>query len=59
MRVNYSQNRISAQTQALTFEVPAGHYGTIVSQPNVRRVEGRVLDGCTYNLDKTDFVSDS
>ncbi|KAF4947566.1 hypothetical protein FSARC_13937 [Fusarium sarcochroum] len=59
LSVDYSQSWSSDQSQSLSFEVPEGHHGIIVSQPYVRRVEGRVLDGCTDNPDKTEFVSDS
>ncbi|KAF5027077.1 hypothetical protein F66182_789 [Fusarium sp. NRRL 66182] len=59
MSIDYSQTWTSTQQQSMSFQVPAGHHGVIVSQPNVRRIEGNVLDGCTDNPKKTSFVSDS
>ncbi|KAF4974270.1 hypothetical protein FZEAL_8806 [Fusarium zealandicum] len=59
MNVDYSQSWTSDQQQSMSFVVPDGHHGIIVSQPYVRRIQGRVLDGCTDNPDKSDFTSDS
>ncbi|KAM5341485.1 hypothetical protein ACJ41O_014516 [Fusarium nematophilum] len=59
LSVEYSESWSSSQEQSLTFEVPDGKHGVIVSQPYVRRVQGFVLDGCTDNPEKTAFTCDS
>lgn len=37
----------TSQDLSITFEVPPGQYGVIISQPFVRRIEGKILTGCT------------
>ncbi|KAF4989466.1 hypothetical protein FDECE_14706 [Fusarium decemcellulare] len=59
LTVDYTESWSSSQEQSLTFEVPDGQHGVIVSQPYVRRVEGNILSGCTDSPDKEGFVSDS
>ncbi|KAH6664801.1 hypothetical protein F5X68DRAFT_143917 [Plectosphaerella plurivora] len=59
LSIEASQSWTSSYEQSLTFEVPEGHHGLIVSQPYVRRVEGNVWSGCVDNLEKTPFSSDS
>ncbi|KAH7120476.1 hypothetical protein EDB81DRAFT_700713 [Dactylonectria macrodidyma] len=59
LSIEVSESWSSSQEQSLTFEVPDGKHGVIVSQPYVRRVQGNVLDGCTDNWDKSTFISDS
>ncbi|RSL49991.1 hypothetical protein CEP54_012159 [Fusarium duplospermum] len=59
LSVDYSETWSTSQDQSLTFQVPAGQHGVIVSQPYVRRVEGNYLDGCTDDWKKTSFVSDT
>ncbi|KAJ4328406.1 hypothetical protein N0V84_001089 [Fusarium piperis] len=59
LSVDYSESWSTSQDQSLSFEVPAGQHGVIVSQPYVRRVEGNYLDGCTDDWKKTGFVSDT
>ncbi|KAH7139767.1 hypothetical protein B0J13DRAFT_505054 [Dactylonectria estremocensis] len=59
LSIEVSESWSSSQEQSLTFEVPDGKHGVIVSQPYVRRVQGNVLDGCTDSWDKSTFTSDS
>ena len=59
LSVEISQSWSSSYEQSLTFEVPEGHHGLIVSQPYVRRVEGQVWQGCVDDLKKTPFTCDS
>ncbi|KAM0284360.1 hypothetical protein ACHAO9_009285 [Fusarium lateritium] len=59
LSIDYTQTWTSSQQQSLSFVVPDDHHGIIVSQPYVRRVQGRVLDGCTDEPDKSEFISDS
>ncbi|KAH8665621.1 hypothetical protein BGZ61DRAFT_538585 [Ilyonectria robusta] len=59
LSVEVSESWTTSQEQSLTFEVPDGHHGVIVSEPYVRRVQGNVLDGCTDSWEKSSFVSDS
>ncbi|KAH7353535.1 hypothetical protein B0T11DRAFT_356714 [Plectosphaerella cucumerina] len=59
LSIEASQSWSSSYEQSLTFEVPEGHHGLIVSQPYVRRVEGNVWSGCVDNLEKTPFMCDS
>ncbi|EKJ77357.1 hypothetical protein NXS19_010728 [Fusarium pseudograminearum] len=58
LSIDYSETWSSSQTQSLSFTVPEGHHGIIVSQPYVRRIEGNVIDGCKGDA-KEGFVSDS
>jgi hypothetical protein len=59
LSIDYTQTWTSSQQQSLSFVVPDDHHGIIVSQPYVRRVQGRVIDGCTDAPDKSEFISDS
>lgn len=45
--INMEEVYHTEQELSITFEVPPGQYGVIVSQPFVRRIEGKVLTGCT------------
>jgi hypothetical protein len=58
MSVDYTETWSSSQQQSLSFTVPEGQHGIIVSQPYVRRIQGNVIDGCTGEA-KEEFVSDS
>lgn len=58
LSVDYSRTWTTTEMQSLTFEVPAGQHGLVVSQPYVRRVQGNYLDGCNSDWKKTPFVSD-
>ncbi|RGP69513.1 hypothetical protein FSPOR_4617 [Fusarium sporotrichioides] len=58
LSIDYTETWSSSQQQSLSFTVPEGEHGIIVSQPYVRRVEGNVIDGCTGET-KEGFVSDS
>lgn len=49
----------STQTSTLTFKVPDGQYGLVVSQPLVRRVQGTVFSGCTDSWTEEPFTLDS
>ncbi|KAL6411906.1 hypothetical protein AUP68_04285 [Ilyonectria robusta] len=49
----------TSQTQTLTFTVPDGKHGVIVSEPYVRRVQGFMLEGCSDDWKKTSFMSDT
>ncbi|KAK7421435.1 hypothetical protein QQX98_002133 [Neonectria punicea] len=59
LSVEVSESWSTSQEQSLTFEVPDGHHGVIVSQPYVRRVQGNILDGCTDSWEKTSYTCDS
>ncbi|KAJ0165687.1 hypothetical protein CTA2_10359 [Colletotrichum tanaceti] len=59
LSVSYSETWTTTETQTLGFTVPEGQYGLVVSQPNVRRVTGNILTGCTDSPKKTEFTSDS
>ncbi|KAG5659167.1 hypothetical protein KAF25_000369 [Fusarium avenaceum] len=59
LSIDYTETWTSSQQQSLSFVVPDEHHGIIVSQPYVRRVQGRVIDGCTDEPDKSEFISDS
>lgn len=59
LSVQYSQSWTSSESQTLSFAVPDGKHGVIVSQPYVRRVQGNILEGCTDDWKKTPFVSDT
>ncbi|KAH6970177.1 hypothetical protein DER45DRAFT_590529 [Fusarium avenaceum] len=59
LSIDYTETWTSSQQQSLSFVVPDEHHGIIVSQPYVRRVQGRVIDGCTDEPDKSEFTSDS
>lgn len=49
----------STDTSTLTYGVPAGQYGVVVSNPYTRRITGNVLSGCTDSPTVTGFSSDS
>lgn len=59
LSVETSETWSSSYEQSLTFEVPEGEHGLIVSQPYVRRIQGNVWQGCADNLQKIPFMSDS
>ncbi|GKT55919.1 hypothetical protein ColTof4_11668 [Colletotrichum tofieldiae] len=59
LSVSYSETWTTTETQTLGFTVPDGQYGLVVSQPNVRRVTGNILSGCTDSPSKTEFTSDT
>ncbi|KAH8660552.1 hypothetical protein BX600DRAFT_438765 [Xylariales sp. PMI_506] len=59
LSVDYSESWDSSQTTQLTYNVLEGEYGLVVSQPNVRRVQGNVLSGCTDSPTTQSFMSDS
>ncbi|KIL90073.1 hypothetical protein FAVG1_06811 [Fusarium avenaceum] len=59
LSIDYTETWTSSQQQSLSFVVPDEHHGIIVSQPYVRRVQGRVIDGCTDEPEKSEFISDS
>ncbi|KAF4998974.1 hypothetical protein FGRMN_2773 [Fusarium graminum] len=59
LSVDDTQTWTSTQQQSLSFVVPDDHHGIIVSQPYVRRVQGRVIEGCTDSPDKSEFISDT
>ncbi|KAL0939862.1 uncharacterized protein CTRU02_206472 [Colletotrichum truncatum] len=59
LSVSYAQSWTTTETQTLGFTVPEGQYGLVVSQPNVRRVKGNILSGCTDSPKKTEFTSDT
>ncbi|KAF7546558.1 hypothetical protein G7Z17_g8357 [Cylindrodendrum hubeiense] len=59
LTVSYTETWTTSQTQTLTFTVPDGQHGVIVSEPYVRRVQGFMLEGCSDNWEKTSFMSDS
>lgn len=49
----------STQSSSLTFQVPDGQYGLVVSQPLVRRVQGNIFSGCTDSWTQEEFTLDS
>ncbi|CAN8101127.1 unnamed protein product [Discula destructiva] len=55
---NIDKTWTTSQTQTLTFTVPDGQYGLIVSQPFVRRIEGKLLTGCIDSQDSADLMVD-
>ncbi|SPO03583.1 uncharacterized protein DNG_06266 [Cephalotrichum gorgonifer] len=59
LSVSYDESWSSSQEQSLTFTVPDGQYGLIVSQPSTRRVSGNLLTGCTDSWNKEEFVSET
>lgn len=59
LSVSYSETWTTSQTQTLSFTVPDGKHGVIVSEPYVRRVQGFMLEGCSDNWKKTSFMSDT
>ncbi|OLN96203.1 hypothetical protein CCHL11_03268 [Colletotrichum chlorophyti] len=59
LSVSYAQSWTTTETQTLGFTVPDGQYGLVVSQPNVRRVTGNILSGCTDSPTKSSFTSDT
>lgn len=59
LSVTYTQTWTTTQDQSQIFLVPEGHYGVVISQPYVRRVQGNVFSGCTDSPEKTPFVSDT
>lgn len=56
--VSYSETWTTTQDQSFSFTIPNGQYGIIVSQPKVRRRQGKVLSGCTDSWDEAEFTSD-
>ncbi|WQF78737.1 hypothetical protein CDEST_03751 [Colletotrichum destructivum] len=59
LSVSYAETWTTTETQTLGFTVPEGQYGLVVSQPNVRRVTGNILTGCTDSPSKSSFQSDT
>ncbi|KAF6802517.1 hypothetical protein CMUS01_15330 [Colletotrichum musicola] len=61
MSIDYSQTWSTENSQSLSFAIPAGKYGVIISQPSIRRITGHVWSGCTDGPERkrTDFTSDS
>ncbi|KAF6810908.1 hypothetical protein CMUS01_13365 [Colletotrichum musicola] len=59
LSVSYTESWSTSESSTIGFTVPEGQYGLVVSQPNVRRVKGNVLSGCTDSPTKTEFTSDT
>lgn len=61
MSIDYSQTWSTENSQSLSFAVPTGKYGVIISQPSIRRIQGAVYNGCTDGPERkrTPFTSDS
>ncbi|OHW99280.1 hypothetical protein CSPAE12_01981 [Colletotrichum incanum] len=59
LSVSYAETWTTTETQTLRFTMQANQYGVVVSQPNVRRVTGKMITGCTDKPDVTPFTSDS
>lgn len=57
--ISYSRVWTSTQQITFLFQVPAGNYGVVVSEPWTRRIEGFVLTGCTDKPDNISFLSDT
>jgi hypothetical protein len=59
LSVSYDESWSTSQEQSLSFSVPDGQFGIVVSQPMVRRVLGNIMSGCTDSPVKTSFTSDT
>ncbi|CAI0654096.1 unnamed protein product [Colletotrichum noveboracense] len=59
LSVNYAQRWTTSDSQTLSFTVPEGQHGLVVSQPLVRRVTGRLLTGCSHRPTSASFTSDT
>ncbi|GKT66429.1 hypothetical protein ColTof4_03921 [Colletotrichum tofieldiae] len=59
LSISYGQSWTTTETQTLRFTMQANQYGLVVSQPNVRRVTGNMITGCTDKPDVSPFTSDS
>lgn len=59
MSLSYSESWTTTQDQTVSFQVPDGQFGIIVSEPMVRRMQGNLLTGCTDSWDKSEFTSDT
>ncbi|KAF9871036.1 hypothetical protein CkaCkLH20_11453 [Colletotrichum karsti] len=59
LSVSYAETWTTTETQTIGFTVPEGQYGLVVSQPNVRRVKGNIISGCTDSPTYGEFTSDS
>lgn len=57
--INSDTTWTSTQTSTLTFQIPEGQYGLVVSQPLVRRIQGNILSGCTDAWANETFTLDS
>ncbi|KXH30420.1 hypothetical protein CNYM01_00588 [Colletotrichum nymphaeae SA-01] len=57
--MNLDMSWSTSQANSLEFDIPANMYGVIVSQPFVRRVQGKLLTGCTDDPTKTTFMADT
>lgn len=45
--------------QTISFSVPAGQFGVVVSEPLVQRIEGNILSGCADAVESSAFTLDS
>ncbi|ORY68457.1 uncharacterized protein BCR38DRAFT_423313 [Pseudomassariella vexata] len=59
LSLSYTETWTTSESTSLTYTVPDGQYGLIVSQPKVRRIEGNYLSGCTDSPSSEAFVSDT
>ncbi|EFQ29630.1 hypothetical protein CGRA01v4_14915 [Colletotrichum graminicola] len=57
--VSYAYSWTTTETTTVRFTMGPSNYGLVVSQPNVRRVTGNMLSGCTDSPRVTPFVSDT
>lgn len=57
--ISYMRQWTSTQAITFLFQVPAGNYGIVVSEPWTRRIDGFLLTGCTDNPENISFQSDS
>ncbi|KAF4809890.1 hypothetical protein CGCSCA5_v011086 [Colletotrichum siamense] len=59
LSVSYTKTWTSTESQNLRFTVPEGQFGLVVSQPQVRRITGNIIEGCTDSPNYTPFTSDT
>ncbi|KAF3762710.1 hypothetical protein M406DRAFT_63537 [Cryphonectria parasitica EP155] len=59
MTIDTTETWTTTDSQTWTFNVPAGQYGLVVSNPLVRRITGNVISGCTDTPTTDAFTSDS
>lgn len=59
LSISVGESWTTSDSQTFAFDVPAGQYGVVVSNPMTRRVTGNVLSGCTDSPTSTPFQSDS
>ncbi|GKT41495.1 uncharacterized protein ColSpa_01676 [Colletotrichum spaethianum] len=60
LNIDYTKTWTTTDTTTITYTVPQGYYGTVISQPWTHRVYGNVYTSCTTdNWQKTTFMASS